>query len=164
MKKFNFVALVVFLSLIFSSHVIAKTAIIITGLGATEPDAVASSTNITSRIKNLPATFGELKSYEFKDVIVQPVHLFHMEQYHDLLEYVNAIKSIRTERGKWIIVAGDHAENYMAGEEKDSRKTQLIRAGFDGETALKGLGYNNQFADPFVAHIKDAARASGIAL
>ncbi|MCD4721360.1 MAG: sirohydrochlorin cobaltochelatase [Desulfobacula sp.] len=51
--------------------------------------------------KNLLATFGDLKSQGFKDVIVQPTHLFHMEQYHDLTQYVNAIKSIKTIRDKW---------------------------------------------------------------
>ncbi len=51
--------------------------------------------------KNLLTTFGELKSLGFKDVIVQPTHLFHMEQFTDLTQYVNAIKSIDTVREKW---------------------------------------------------------------
>lgn len=225
--------------------------------------------------KNLLSTFGELKSQGYKDVIVQPTHLFHMEQYHDLMQYVNAIKSIKTIRDRWtpfdrialgrpalgtvgeahpyqedlkqaaailasdaalarqknaalvymghgndlwstgifvefqklmretypdvkifvgcvegypgledvkkslghhrpeikkillkplMIVAGNHAKNDMAGEEEDSWKTQLTRAGFDIEIIFQGLGSNNQFADLFVDHIKDAAKASGIDL
>jgi sirohydrochlorin cobaltochelatase len=51
--------------------------------------------------KNLLSTFGDLKTQGFKDVIVQPTHLFHMEQYHDLMQYVNAIRSIETIRKKW---------------------------------------------------------------
>ncbi len=225
--------------------------------------------------KNLLSTFGDLKSKEFKDVIVQPTHLFHMEQYQDLTQYVTAIKSIKTIRDKWkpfnkialgrpalgtvgdvypyhddmklavktfasdvalakkksaalvymahgnevwstglyvelqklmretypevkifigsvegypgledvkknlshytpkidkillkplMIVAGDHATNDMASDEDDSWKTILSKAGFKVETILQGLGSNNQFADIFIAHIKDAAKASGIDL
>ena len=51
--------------------------------------------------KNLLSTFGELKSQGIKDVIVQPTHLFHMEQYHDLKQYVDAVRSIQTIRDKW---------------------------------------------------------------
>lgn len=225
--------------------------------------------------KNLLTTFGDLKSQGFKDVIVQPTHLFHMEQYHDLLQYVNAIRSIQTIRDKWkpfnkiaigrpalgtvgdqypyhddlqtavktlagdvalarqkkaalvymghgnelwstgvymelqkllrasypdvkifvgsvegypgledvkkslahyapkithvmlkplMIVAGDHATNDMAGDEPDSWMSVLTRAGFDVDTVLEGLGSNNQFADLFVAHIRDAAKLSDIDL
>ncbi len=51
--------------------------------------------------KNLLCTFGELKSAGIKEVVVQPTHLFHMEQYHDLTQYVDAIRSIQTIRDKW---------------------------------------------------------------
>jgi sirohydrochlorin cobaltochelatase len=224
--------------------------------------------------KNLLSTFGELKSLGFKEVIVQPTHLFHMEQYHDLQQYVDAIRSIRTIRDKWkpfnkialgrpalgtvgnvhpyhldlekavktlapditlareknaalvymghgndfwstgiyselqdqmrktvpdvktivgcvegfpgitevkakiehdkainkimlkplMIVAGDHAFNDMAGEEQDSWKNILKGSGMNVEIILKGLGSNNQFADLFVDHIKDAAEDAGIDL
>ena len=319
MKKFSFITLILFLGLILSSHLQAKTAIIIANFGTTMPQAVKSIDNITSRVKsafpgtevrvvftsniirsvwekrsrnpkewtdkgiseeilftkNLLTTFGELKSQGFKEVIVQPTHLFHMEQYHDLIQYVNAIKSIRTIRDKWkpfnkialgrpalgtvgdiypyhddlkiavktfandvalarqkgaalvymghgnelwstgiyvelqqlmretypdvktfvgsvegypgiddvkkslghytpkienillkplMIVAGDHANNDMASDEDDSWKTGLSKAGFNVETILQGLGSNNLFADLFVTHIKDAAKASGIDL
>ena len=319
MKKLKFITLIIVLSLIFSSHLYAKTAIIIASFGTTVPKAVQSIVNITSRVKtafpdtevrvvftsniirsiwkkrsrnpkewtdkgiseeilftkNLLSTFGDLKSQGFKDVIVQPTHLFHMEQYHDLMQYVDAIKSIKTVRDKWkpfnkiaigrpalgtigdvypyhddlksavktfasdvalarqkgaalvymghgnelwstglyvelqqlmretypeiktfigsvegypgledvkkslghytpkidkillkplMIVAGDHATNDMAGDDEDSWKTVLSKAGFDVEVILQGLGSNNQFADLFIAHIKDAAKFSGIDL
>ena len=319
MKKLKLVALILTLCLIFSSHLYAKTAIIIANFGTTVPTAVQSIVNITSRVKaafpdtevrvvftsniirsvwekrsknpkkwtakgipeeilftkNLLSTFGDLKSQGFKDVIVQPTHLFHMEQYHDLMQYVNAVKSIKTIRDKWkpfnkialgrpalgtvgdvypyhddlkravktfandvalarekgaalvymghgnevwstglyvelqqlmaetypevktligsvegypgledvkkslghytpkiekillkplMIVAGDHATNDMASDEEDSWKTVLSKAGFDVEIILQGLGSNNQFADLYINHIKDAAKTSGIGL
>ena len=224
--------------------------------------------------KNLLSTFGDLKSKGFKDVIVQPTHLFHMEQYHDLMQYVNAIRSIKTIRDKWkpfnkialgrpalgtvgdqypyhkdldevvlsfqkdaalakkknaalvymghgndfwsagiyselqhrmrkaypdvktfvgcvegfpgieqvkekiahnpkiknvllkplMIVAGDHATNDMAGPEEEAWKSVLTRSGYKVEIILQGLGSNNQFADLFLDHIRDAANASGIDL
>lgn len=225
--------------------------------------------------KNLLVTFGELQSLGFKDIIVQPTHLFHMEQYHDLIQYVDALKSIRTVKDKWkpfnkislgrpalgtigdaypyhedlkqavktlasdfalarqegaalvymghgnelwstgiylelqelmrqtypdvktvvgvvegypgletvkqrllhyrpeidtvllkplMIVAGDHARNDMASDEADSWKTVLTTAGFRVQANLQGLGSNDQFADIFVSHIRDAARDAGISL
>jgi sirohydrochlorin cobaltochelatase len=63
-----------------------------------------------------------------------------------------------------MIVAGEHAKNDMAGDDEDSWKTGLSKAGFNVEIILQGLGSNNQFADLFVNHIKDAAKASGIDL
>ncbi len=319
MKRMKLVVLMVILGLVFSTHLYAKTAIIVASFGTTVPDAVESINNITSRVKtafpqtevrvvftsniirsvwekrskhpkewidkgiskeiiltkNLLSTFGDLKSQGFKDVIVQPTHLFHMEQYHDLMQYVNAIRSIKTIRDKWkpfnkialgrpalgtvgdiypyhndlkkavasfasdaalakkknatlvymghgnelwsagiyaelqymmrqtypdtktlvgcvegypgiseivkaldhstfkggnlllkplMIVAGDHAKNDMAGEEEDSWKSILTRSGYKVEIILQGLGSNNQFADLFIDHIKDAAQASGIDL
>lgn len=224
--------------------------------------------------QNLLSTFGDLKSQGFKDVIVQPTHLFHMEQFHDLTQYVDAIRSIQTIRDKWkpfnkialgrpalgtvgdkhpyhedleqavktlagdvalarkknaalvymghgnelwsagiytelqqkmrhaypdvktfvgcvegypgidevkqalshdkrikhivlkplMIVAGDHAKNDMAGPEEDSWKSILTHAGYKVDVVLQGLGSNNQFADLFVDHIKDAANDTGIGL
>ena len=39
-----------------------------------------------------------------------------------------------------MIVAGDHANNDMAGDEEDSWKTAFVEAGFEVECVLKGLG------------------------
>lgn len=57
MRTLNFITIAICLSLIFSSPIIARTAII-------------------------TATFGEAKNVEIKAVIVQSSHLFHMEQFH----------------------------------------------------------------------------------
>ncbi|MBC2703161.1 sirohydrochlorin cobaltochelatase [Desulfobacula sp.] len=181
---------------------------------------------------------------KFKGIVVQPIHLFHMEQYHDLMQYVNAIGDIKTIRDKWnpfnkivlakqkgvvlvyvghgnglwstgiyvelqnlrrelypevktfvesvegypgledvkkrlnhytpkidkillkplMIVDRNHAADDMAGDEENSWKTILGKAGFDIEIILRGLGSNNQFADLFIANIKNAAKASGVDL
>ena len=40
----------------------------------------------------------------------------------------------------FMIVAGDHAKNDMAGEEEDSWKNIISKAGYEVQTVLKGLG------------------------
>ena len=52
-------------------------------------------------VKNIIATFGELQEEGFSDIVVQPTHMFFMEQSHDLLQYVNAMRSIRTIKDRW---------------------------------------------------------------
>ena len=59
-------------------------------------------------------------------------------------------------------VAGDHAQNDMAGDNGDSWKRRLEAAGIKVTVDIHGLGENDAFADIFVRHIQDAARDSGI--
>lgn len=55
-----------------------------------------------------------------------------------------------------MVVAGDHANNDMAGDEPDSYKSQLLKAGFKVDTYLHGLGENKGIQDIYVQHVKDA--------
>ncbi len=55
----------------------------------------------------------------------------------------------------FMLVAGDHAVNDMAGEEEDSWKNQLESEGFKVNVYLHGLGENKNFQDIYVQHIKD---------
>ena len=221
--------------------------------------------------KNIITVMGELREQGYRNIIVQPTHMFFMEQARDLSSYVYAFASIRTMRDKWMpfdkvvmgrpalggpsekydyhddmkkalktlsqdvalarknkamlvymghgnerwstgiymesakmmrelypdvvtyigsvegfpgiedlasslshlkptkivlkpfmIVAGDHATNDMAGDEADSWKSILTKQGFEVMPVLQGLGSNDQFAEIFVDHIKDAARDNGI--
>ncbi len=51
-----------------------------------------------------------------------------------------------------MIVAGDHANNDMAGDGEDSWKTAFERAGFEVECVLRGLGQYEGIQDLFVEH------------
>lgn len=226
-------------------------------------------------VKNIIATIGDLMEDGYKDIVVQPTHIFFMEQSHDLNQYINGLRSIRTIKNRWMpfhklvmgrpalgmpgdtysyrddlkksletlaadvelakkenaklvymahgnehwsagiyaeaqtmmrelypqvktyvgcvegypgvddvvnllsshskagekivikpfmIVAGDHAVNDMAGDEEDSWKSILTKKGFEVMPVLKGLGSNDAFANIFVEHIKDAAKDAGISL
>ncbi len=222
-------------------------------------------------VENIIATIGDLREDGYRNIIVQPTHVFFMEQAQDLSSYVNAFASIKTTKKKWMpfdhvvmgrpalggpgdkypyredmekalktlkadvelarknkavlvymghgnehwstgiymeaakkmrelypdvvtyigsvegypgiddiarflshfdsgkvvlkpfmIVAGDHATNDMAGDEPDSWKNILSKKGFEIITVLSGLGSNDEFAQIFVDHIKDAAKDAGI--
>jgi len=52
-------------------------------------------------VKNIIATFGDLREEGYNEIVVQPTHMFFMEQSHDLAQYVNAMRSIRTTKAKW---------------------------------------------------------------
>ncbi|MCK4257647.1 MAG: sirohydrochlorin cobaltochelatase [Halanaerobiales bacterium] len=52
-----------------------------------------------------------------------------------------------------MLVAGDHAQNDMAGDEEDSWKSVLESEGFEVECVLKGLGENELIGTTFVNRI-----------
>ena len=219
------------------------------------------------------ATLGELSDNGYKTIIIQPTHIYHGEEFSDVLEYARGLNSIKTIKDKWkpfkkivvgrpalgtygpeydyhediekavkalkadvelakkkgavlvymghgnefystgiyaetqkefrkqypdvktyigtvegypslddvvkslkhsknkkvllkpfMIVAGDHANNDMAGDEPDSWKNVLKKAGCTVYPDIEGLGSNNNFAEIFVEHIKDVAKDNGIKL
>ena len=55
-----------------------------------------------------------------------------------------------------MIVAGDHANNDMAGDEDDSWKTILQNEGYDVTCVLEGLGQNDAVQQLFVDHVAAA--------
>jgi len=224
-------------------------------------------------VENILSVVGDLRGEGYRNIIVQPTHMFYMEQSHDLSQYVRALNSIHTMKAKWkpfdhvvmgrpalgmpgdvfsyhddvakaivtlagdvakaeekgaslvymghgnehwstgiyrdtekamattypqvktfigvvegqptvedviarlkhtgnkkvylkpfMIVAGDHAKNDMAGAEADSWKSVLEAEGFEVETVLHGLGENSDFANIFVKHIADTAKMYNIKL
>lgn len=64
----------------------------------------------------------------------------------------------------FLTVAGDHAQNDMAGPDADSWKSVLTREGFEVTTVLQGLGEVDAFADVFVQHLAEEAQSHGIVL
>lgn len=64
----------------------------------------------------------------------------------------------------FMIVAGDHANNDMAGDEADSWKNQIKKLGIHVIPVLHGLGEKPAWARIFVEHIKDVAKDNGIEL
>lgn len=58
-----------------------------------------------------------------------------------------------------MMVAGDHANNDMAGDEPDSHKKILQAKGFNVETRLQGLGENQKIRDIYIKHANEAWEA-----
>lgn len=58
-----------------------------------------------------------------------------------------------------MVVAGDHANNDMAGDEEDSWKSIFESEGFEVECVLKGLGEIPAVQQIYVAHVQDAIDA-----
>lgn len=55
-----------------------------------------------------------------------------------------------------MVVAGDHANNDMAGDEEDSWKTILTNEGFEVVPVLRGLGEIEAVRSVYVDHVKNA--------
>ena len=55
-----------------------------------------------------------------------------------------------------MVVAGDHAQNDMAGDDADSWKSMLKAKGYEVEPVLKGLGEMKGIQEIYIAHIADA--------
>lgn len=55
-----------------------------------------------------------------------------------------------------MVVAGDHANNDMAGDEEDSWKSQIEAEGYEVECVIKGLGELPAIQDIYVAHTQAA--------
>lgn len=58
-----------------------------------------------------------------------------------------------------MVVAGDHANNDMAGDEEGSWKTEFTNAGYEVECVLEGIGQNEDIQKIYVQHTKDALNA-----
>lgn len=57
-----------------------------------------------------------------------------------------------------MIVAGDHANNDMVGEDADSWKNRLEKAGYEVTYVLKGLGEIKEIRDIFIHHAQKEDR------
>ena len=100
----------------------------------------------------------------------QMEHVLHYLDYEDVyvgtvegfpeLDYV--MKRLKRQEIKkvylapFMIVAGDHARNDLAGEEEDSWKSILTKAGYEVEVILKGMGELKEVARIFVEHANKA--------
>jgi sirohydrochlorin cobaltochelatase len=82
----------------------------------------------------------------------------------DVVGYLSHFEGGKVILKPFMIVAGDHAMNDMAGDEADSWKTLITKAGFEVKPVVEGLGSNDAFAELFVDHIRDAAEDAGISL
>ena len=74
----------------------------------------------------------------------------------DVLAAVQAGEYTRVVLRPLMIVAGDHANNDMAGDEEDSWKTAFEGAGYEVVCVIKGLGELEAIQQLFVQHAQAA--------
>lgn len=61
-----------------------------------------------------------------------------------------------------MVVAGDHANNDMAGDEEDSWKTLFTQAGFEVECRIQGLGQNADIRAIYLDHLAATMAEAGL--
>ena len=75
----------------------------------------------------------------------------------DLLNAINAKGSYKkVVLLPFMVVAGDHANNDMAGDEEDSWKSIFKAAGYEVECVLEGLGQDEKIQQIYVKHTEAA--------
>lgn len=97
--------------------------------------------------------------YTFKDKGHPNIFLGTVEAYpsmETLMKMVKAYNPSKVVLAPFMIVAGDHAKNDMAGDDPDSWYSQFVAAGFRVETAVKGLGEYPGIRKLLVEHLKAA--------
>lgn len=108
------------------------------------------------------ATYAAL-DYMFKDQGMENVFVGTVESYPDLdtvIAHVKAAGYTKVILQPLMVVAGDHANNDMAGDEEDSWKTAFKAEGFEVECVLRGLGEFTSIHDMYVAHVGNAINPS----
>ncbi|MGB9499005.1 MAG: sirohydrochlorin cobaltochelatase [Dissulfuribacterales bacterium] len=83
-----------------------------------------------------------------------------VEGYPSLDNVVSGLTHMGTQKvllKPFMIVAGDHANNDMAGDEDDSWKMAIKSKGIKVITVIHGIGENSDIAKIYVHHIKDVA-------
>ena len=125
-----------------------KTAIVYMGHG-TE----AASNEIYAKMQQIMTSAG-YENYFIGTVEAKP-------SVDDVLALVQAGSYERVVLRPMMIVAGDHANNDMAGDEDDSWKSVFETAGYDVECVLQGLGQSRVIQQMFVQHTADAITKLG---
>ncbi|MBQ1311953.1 MAG: sirohydrochlorin cobaltochelatase [Blautia sp.] len=76
--------------------------------------------------------------------------------FNDVLQDIEKKKPSRICLAPFLIVAGDHASNDLAGAEPDSWKSRLEALGYETEAVLEGLGEYKAVQELLVLHAKEA--------
>lgn len=121
-----------------------KTAICFMGHG-TE----AASNKVYAKLQEM-LTKGGYENYYIGTVEAEPT----LEDVIAALKAKGSYKKVVLE--PLMVVAGDHANNDMAGEEEDSWKVILEKEGYEVECIIEGLGQIPAIQDVYVKHIQTA--------
>ncbi|MBQ0001243.1 MAG: sirohydrochlorin cobaltochelatase [Clostridiales bacterium] len=95
--------------------------------------------------------------YTFKDQGKGNIFMGTVEAYPDFDAVLRNVKKTGLQKvllAPFMIVAGDHANNDLAGDDEDSWKSRFEKEGFQVSARLKGLGEYAKVRELFVKHIE----------
>lgn len=98
--------------------------------------------------------------YTFKDKGYKNIFLGTVEAYPSMESLMRMVKEYNPSKvvlAPFMIVAGDHAKNDMAGDDPESWYSQFKAAGFEVEPVIKGLGEYTGVRSLLVEHLRVAA-------
>lgn len=101
--------------------------------------------------------------YRFKDTGHKNIFLGTVEAYPALDSLLRAADSFHPKKivlAPFMIVAGDHAQNDLAGADPDSWMNRLSSEGYEVTPVLKGLGEYPQVRQILVEHVQQAMNVS----
>ena len=101
--------------------------------------------------------------YRFKDMGHKNIFLGTVEAYPALDSLLRAADSFQPKKivlAPFMIVAGDHAQNDLAGEDPDSWMNRFSAEGYEVTPVLKGLGEYPKIRQILVDHVQQAMDAS----
>lgn len=96
---------------------------------------------------------------KLEDAGLNHVFIYTVEGYPSLSRIIDKLKQKQMKKVTlmpFLLVAGDHAANDMAGDEGDSAKSQLSAAGFEVDVYFHGLGENPAIQEIYVNHLRSA--------
>lgn len=99
--------------------------------------------------------------YKFKDLGYSNIFVGTVEAYPSFDTLLHQLASFHPQKvilAPFMIVAGDHARNDMAGEEEDSWRSQLTRAGYGVSCTVKGLGEYPAIRRLLIDHVRTAMK------
>ncbi|SHJ62754.1 sirohydrochlorin cobaltochelatase [Paramaledivibacter caminithermalis] len=97
--------------------------------------------------------------YVFEDEDEKNVFVGTVEGFPELDTVIKKLEKNNIEKVTLMplmLVAGDHAQNDMAGDEEDSWKMILKGKGYEVDTILRGLGEFSKIQDLYIEHLKTA--------
>lgn len=98
-----------------------------------------------------------LKDYWHSNIFMGTVEAY--PSIDTMVKLVKALSPTRVHLAPFMIVAGDHAINDMAGDEEDSWKSIFQREGYEVVCHLKGIGEYPSIRNIFISHAREAMEA-----
>ena len=132
-----------------------------------EENILTSANDLTKNIKRVIFTEEEIKAKIAEaDLLTSGGHTNYfvgtVEAAPSLDDVIAAVKAGEYKKvvlEPLMVVAGDHANNDMAGDEDDSWKSAFEKEGYEVTCLLRGLGENETIRQLYVAHAQAAVNA-----